>query len=78
MTLFALSQVAIIISNQYIHLICSRLLGSMYIKQFMQTHMISSYMPLDIAITISILYPAECKGDPVELSCLEHKAQEIP
>ncbi len=33
MTLFTPSQVAIIISNQYIYLFCCRLLGSMYINQ---------------------------------------------
>jgi hypothetical protein len=66
MTLFAPSQVAIIISNQYNYLFCCRLLGSMYITQFMQTHMISSYMPSDMAITISMFDPAERKHrDPV-------------
>jgi hypothetical protein len=43
----------------------------------MQTHMISSYMPLDMAITISMFYPAERKhGDPVGLLHLERKAQD--
>jgi hypothetical protein len=38
----------------------------MYIKQFMQTHMISSYMPSDMAITISMFYSTEREhGDPV-------------
>jgi hypothetical protein len=62
----------------------------MYIKQFMQTHMIISYMPSDMAITISMFYPAEREhGDPVvravalrarslvsQLLRLEHEARD--
>ena len=77
MTLFAPSRVAIIVSNQYIHLFCCRLLGSMYINQFMQTHMISSYMPSDMAIMISMFYPAERKhGDPIGQLHLEREARD--
>jgi hypothetical protein len=77
MALFAPSQVAIILSNRYINLSCCRLLGSMYINQFMQNHMVSSHTPLDMVITISMFYPIEREhGDPVGLLHLECEARD--